>query len=74
MSEKRFILNSYENSLVQEIMDTESDFRFSYEKYCIDTSLVDLLNSIQEENRQLRKRVEKLQSILHIVECCDINE
>lgn len=68
MSEKRFKLNSYENSLIQEIIDTESDFRFSYEKYWIDTSLVDLLNSIQEENRQLRKRVEKLQSILHIVE------
>ena len=50
--------------------------------------LVNLLNSLNDEleeasafiieqrkeNRQLRKRVEKLQSILHIVECCDKNE
>ena len=57
MSDKRFILNSYENSLVQEIRDTESDFRFSYEKYWIDTSLVDLLNSLAKENEKLQEKL-----------------
>ena len=90
MSEKRFkILVPFQRSRQQVLKDCETGKSATIDVYNDDIDyFVDLLNSLNDEleessafiieqrkeNRQLRKRVEKLQSILHIVECCDKDE
>ncbi len=68
MSEKRFevVLNEFDE--VEYIMD---------KKLCEDKDFAEFMDFVEDlgkENERLRKRVEKLQSILHIVECCDKDE
>ncbi len=82
MSEKRFEKGYDDKGNALFIYDNQTDKMYYLE------GAINLLNSLNDEleeasafiieqrkeNRQLRKRVEKLQSILHIVECCDKNE
>ena len=79
MSEKRFEKGYDDKGNALFIYDNQTDKMYYLE------GAINLLNSLNDEleeasafiieqrkeNRQLRKRVEKLQSILHIVECCD---
>ena len=69
MSEKRFTLD-YIQSTWWRITDNITGKSIENKERMV----VDWLNSLNEENEQLRKRIEKLSGILHIVECCDKDE
>ena len=60
MSEKQFKLSS-ETVLQYKIMDNDTDLN--------ENEVVDLLNKLYEENEQLKKKLESLQKVLHLVEC-----
>lgn len=66
MSKKRFIRIKNENGV--SIKDTKT----GYERYYA-IEVLDDLNELAEENEQLKKKIESLQKILHIVEVMDEN-
>lgn len=58
MSEKRYYVNSALYLCDNDLSNTLSIFECA-----------DLLNQLTKENEQLKKKLESLQKILHIVEC-----
>lgn len=70
---KYFIVDTKRHNTGEKWFDLELRFNFGIDSILAD-KVCELLNSLSEENEVLKKKLESLQKVLHIVECCDKDE